>query len=193
MVIWQRKIYRVVMGSIFPVVYLLTGKPYLPLGLAAFFLTLLLTLEYERWKNPNVWKYMVKKFGGIFKTHPGKLTGDTWFMLSTFLLILFFPENVAIPALFFLVFGDAGSGIVGNKFGRTELFQGKTLEGFAGGLILNLIVAFSLFLSLNLSLWVMAAGAVTASVFEILPLKVNDNFSVGISAGVVMLLINLII
>ena len=187
---WKRKVYRIAVGSIFPVAYLVTGRPHIPLMIASFFLALLLALEYERWRNPKVWEYLLGKAGGIFKRKPGRLTGDTCFIIAVFFL-LFFPRSISVAALLFLVFGDAGSGLVGTRFGRTRIFPGKTLEGFGGGLLFNLIAALIVFPLLDVRFCLLAAGALTASVVEMLPLKIDDNLTVGFSSAAVMLLLSI--
>lgn len=185
MKIGKRKIYRIVMGSLFPVLYILTDRLYLPLCLATFFLTLLLAMEYERWKHPAIWEYITGKGKGIFREKSGRITGDTYFMLSVF-IILFFPKDISIATLFFLVFGDAGSGVIGTRYGRREIFPGKTLEGLIGGLFFNLAIGLIISPFLNISLLLLMTGALIASIVEVLPLKVNDNLSVGIITAIVM-------
>jgi dolichol kinase len=186
MTVWKRKVYRMTIGSIFPVSYLVTGKTFLPVMLAVFFLTLLVALEYERWKNPNIWKYLLNKAGKIFREKPGKITGDTYFMFAVFLILVFFQKPIAVVALFFLVFGDAGSGIIGARYGRTEIFLGKTVEGLAGGLLFNIIIAVVILPFVELPFLLLLTGAVTASVVEILPLRIDDNLTVGLSSAAVM-------
>ncbi|MCM8767677.1 MAG: hypothetical protein NC921_02705 [Candidatus Omnitrophica bacterium] len=180
MVIWKRKIYRILMGSIVPLFYLLTNSIFFPLIISSFFLTLLLTLEFERWKNPNVWDYVLRKYGKIFKTPPGRLTGDTYFMLATFIVLLFFEKEIAIPSLFFLVFGDAGSGIIGSKYGKTKIFPGKSLEGFIGGIFFNFIISALIYKFIDLPFYILLSGILISSVIETLPVKIDDNLSVGI-------------
>ena len=192
MVIWKRKIYRIVMGSIFPTIYLITKSSVFPLILSSFFLTLLLALEYERYKNPNIWNWILSHFGGIFKTTPGTLTGDTNFMIASFLSILYFPREVAIANLYFLVFGDAGSAIIGKKFGKLTIFPNKTAEGMIGGILFNLIVAGILLNFLDIGSGILISGLLVGSIMEVLPFKVDDNLTVGIIPGIVMSLLYLL-
>ncbi len=186
MVIWKRKIYRIFMGSIIPFVYLFTHSPFFPLIICSFFLTLLLALEFERWKNPKVWDYVLKKYGRIFKTPPGKLTGDTYFMISSFIILIFFNRNITIPSLFFLVFGDAGSGIIGSKYGRIKIFPGKSLEGFIGGLLFNFIISLIIFNFIEIPFYILIFGVLVSSIVEVLPLKLDDNLTVGIITAISM-------
>lgn len=193
MIIWRRKIYRIFMGSIVPFVYLMTNSIFFPLIICSFFLTLLFALEFERWKNPGVWDYMLKKYGKIFKTPPGKLTGDTYFMLSTFIILLFFNSAISISSLFFLVFGDAGSGIIGSKYGKTRIFPGKSLEGFIGGLIFNFFISIIIFKFIELPFYILISGVLISSIIEILPLRIDDNLTVGIITPLCMDLLNKIL
>jgi len=189
LVIWKRKVYRIVMGSLIPLSYIITKNVFLPLLISTFFLTLLGALEYERWKNPSVWEWMIKRYGGVFKKKVGRLTGDTYFMISNFLVLLFFPYEIAVYSLFFLTFEDAGSGIVGKKFGKREVFKGKTFEGLLGGILFNLIIGFILFPFIKIPLPVLFTGIFISSFIEILPLKVDDNLSVGILTPLFMYLV----
>ena len=127
MILWQRTTYRLVMGSIFPLTYYFSSK--IPaLIVTGFFICLMVFFEIERLKHPGVYKWVLAHLGGIFKVKVGRLTGTTYFLIATLLLILFFERSIAIVSLFFLIFGDAASTIVGVKYGRIKLFKGKTLE-----------------------------------------------------------------
>jgi len=189
MVIWKRKLYRIIIGSIFPTVYLITKNSFLPLIFSSFFLTLLLALEYERYKNPFVWEWILKHFGSTFKTSPGILTGDTCFMLSSFFSILLFPMEIAIFSLYFLVFGDAGSAIIGSKFGKISIFPGKTFEGMVGGMFFNFILCFLLLFIIKVKFMILITGILLNAIFEVLPLKIDDNLTTGIIPGIIMSLL----
>jgi len=117
------------------------------------------------------------------------LTGDTCFMLAVLLILVFFRKEIAVAAMFFLVFGDAGSGIIGTRYGRTKIFHGKTVEGLAGGLLFNVVIGVIIFPVLDVPFLLLTGGAVTASLVEILPLPVDDNLSVGLSSALVMQLL----
>ncbi len=186
MSIWKRKTYRIVMGLIFPVIYLATGRNLIPMTIGTFFLVLLTAMEYVRWRYPGGWEYLLRKGKGIFKRQSGILTGDTYFMLAVVLILMLFPKEISVAALFFLVFGDAGSGIIGTRYGRTKIFCGKTLEGLVGGLFFNSAVALLILPFLNVPFLLLMTGAVTASFVEVLPLGLDDNLTVGFSSALIM-------
>ncbi|MCL4378096.1 MAG: hypothetical protein M1409_06925 [Actinobacteria bacterium] len=189
MVIEKRKAYRIVFGGIAPTVCLLTSSKYFPLVIASFFLTLLLALEFERFKNPSVWSWLLSHLGNFFKTAPGVLTGDTFFMLATFLSLLYFPFPIAVASLYFLVFGDAASGVVGTRWGKIPLLPHKTLEGLFAEIFMNMVVAFLLYLRFHLSFYILAAGVLTGAVLEVVSIKVDDNITVGLVPGIIMTLL----
>ena len=87
MSIWARKAYRIIMGSIFPVVYYFSPK-WVPISIIGFFLLLISILEVERHIHPGLWPYITKrKYGKIFKKKPGKVLGTTYFLLGSQLLL----------------------------------------------------------------------------------------------------------
>ena len=187
MILWQRKAYRLVMGSVFPLVYYFSSK--IPvLIVTGFFLSLMVFFEIERLKHPGVYKWVLTHLGGIFKVKVGKLTGTTYFLIATFVLILFFERGVAIASLLFLILGDAASTLVGVNYGRIKLFKGKTLEGSLAFLAIDLLVGLLLLTlpKISIELFVLLSGAFAATLMELLPLQVDDNLTVGIFSAVIM-------
>ena len=186
MILWKRKLYRILMGGIAPVVYLLTSDPLAPACICAFFLFWLLLMEFERYLHPGFWTWLLKHSPGIFKTRPGVLTGDTNFMIASFLSILYFPYPVAVSNLLFLTFGDAASAIVGSRYGKLHIFPGKSIEGMLGGIIINTIIALILAFYFSISFEILFIGVIVGSILEVLPIKIDDNLTVGIIPGIFM-------
>lgn len=174
------------MGGLAPFIYLLTSDPLVPALICAFFLSLLLLMEFERYLHPGFWAWLLKHSPGIFKTRPGVLTGETNFMIASFLSILYFPYPVAVSNLLFLTFGDAASAIVGSRYARLKIFPGKSVEGMMGGIIVNAVVALILSFYFSISFEIFLIGVLAGSILEVLPLKVDDNLTVGIIPGIVM-------
>jgi glycerol-3-phosphate acyltransferase PlsY len=111
------------------------------------------------------------------------------FLISAFLTIIFFPKEIAICAMAFLIFGDVFAKFFGLEFGEIKLLQDKTLEGSMGHLLACALAGYILWPYTGLNPATIAIGALTATVAEALPLGVNDNFSVALlSAGVMLIL-----
>jgi glycerol-3-phosphate acyltransferase PlsY len=110
----------------------------------------------------------------------------TIFLIATFLAVLLFEKSIAITAVVFLIFGDIFSKIFGMAFGRHRIFD-KTIEGTLAFLGSVLITGYIIFFSpLNISLIVLICGGIVAPISEILPIDINDNFTVPILSGVAM-------
>ncbi len=186
MILWKRKAYRVLLGGLVPFVYLITRDPLIPGLISAFFLFWLFLMEFERYLHPGFWNWLLKHSPGVFKTKPGVLTGDTNFMIATFISVLYFPFPIAVANLLFLTFGDAASAIVGSKYGKIHIFPGKTIEGMIGGIAVNSFVAFLLWLHFSVPFGILFAGVLVGCILEVIPSKIDDNLTVGIIPGILM-------
>ncbi|MCM8816833.1 MAG: hypothetical protein NC913_04905 [Candidatus Omnitrophica bacterium] len=186
MILWKRKLYRVLLGGLVPFVYLIVKDPLIPALIAAFFLFWLLLMEFERYLHPGLWNWLLKHSPGVFKTKPGVLTGDTNFMIASFISVLYFPFPVAVANLLFLTFGDAASAIFGSRFGKLGIFPGKTLEGMLGGIIINSIIGLLLSFYLVVPFEILFIGVLTGCILEVIPTKIDDNLTVGIIPGILM-------
>lgn len=112
----------------------------------------------------------------------------TYWLLSCLLLLLFFDINIAYASILILAIGDTTAGFVGRHMGRTKnpLNQKKTIEGTLAFFSTALFAAM-LFVSTPTALIV----AFVSAIVEALPLKINDNLTVPLSAGLVLYLISL--
>ncbi len=186
MILWKRKLYRITFGGLIPFVYLLTEDPLVPALIAAFFLFWLLLMEFERYLHPGFWNWLLKHSPGVFKTKPGILTGDTNFMIASFISVLYFHFPIAVANLLFLTFGDAASAMFGSRFGKLHIFPDKTVEGMFGGIIINSIIAVLLSLHFSVSFEILFTGVLTGCILEVLPFRIDDNLTVGIIPGILM-------
>jgi glycerol-3-phosphate acyltransferase PlsY len=135
-------------------------------------------------KKTNI--LLTERIKSIFrKGEEKKFSTMTIFLISFFITVLVFDIEIAITALIFLVFGDMFSKVFGLAYGRHKIFE-KTLEGtlaFIGSVI---IFGFVLYTSLDIAFIILLVGGIAAPLIEILPLGVNDNFTVPILSGVTM-------
>jgi glycerol-3-phosphate acyltransferase PlsY len=99
-----------------------------------------------------------------------------------------FEKELAIACLSFLVLGDMFAAIIGMRFGRTQIWAGKSLEGslacFIVCFVIGLFVAWLFPAHLNLQ--IIALGAFTATIVELLPLGLDDNLTIPLISGLVM-------
>ncbi|MFW9968834.1 MAG: glycerol-3-phosphate acyltransferase [Candidatus Odinarchaeota archaeon] len=135
-------------------------------------------------KRTNI--LLTEKVKAIFrKGEEKKFSTMTLFLISTFLTVLVFELEIAIIALAFLVFGDMVAKIFGLAYGRHKIF-GKSIEGTLAYIGAVIIIGYILNTSLDVPLLILIAGGIAAPLLELLPIGINDNFTVPIISGAVM-------
>lgn len=145
---------------------------------------LFLFIDVIRNKFPFIKIFFIKIFGKMLRNHEikGKFTGATWVMIASLLTISLFPKNIAILSLVFMSLGDTFAALVGRKFGKVAFFN-KTFEGFLGGLLPCIIIAFYFN---SLPLYVSIVGAFSAMIIEIVPIPIDDNLSIPVFSASAM-------
>ncbi len=142
-----------------------------------------LAIEVFRLNHPRTRNIFRHFFGELLRNHEeATLLGSTYLLIACLLTIHLFTKPVAVLALSFLIIGDTVAAIVGKAFGRVRFF-GKTLEGslacFAVCYGLTALVP-------GIPFPVGLVGAAVATVFELLPIPLDDNFRIPLSAGFAM-------
>lgn len=114
--------------------------------------------------------------------------GSHW-LFSCLLLLLLFDINIAYASILILAVGDTAAGFVGRRMGRWKnpINPKKTIEGSLAFFATSVFAAM-LFVPTQIAIVVAFATAVVES----LPMKINDNLAVPLSAGVVMYLLKLV-
>lgn len=127
------------------------------------------------------------------KKEEGKISSMTNFLLGVFLCFLLFDRNIAFASLGFVSLGDMFGKIVGINTGKTKIFKNseKTLEGSLAFLSASVSVAFFLWIGEQLPIYTGLAGAIIATVVEMIPTQVDDNFSVSVISGAIMELVKM--
>lgn len=149
--------------------------------LAAVILSL--AIEVFRLNHLPTRKLFRHFFGELLRNHEEvSLLGSTYLLIACLLSIHLFPKPIAVLALAFLIVGDTMAAIVGKWLGRTRIFD-KTLEGSAACFVTCYLLTL---LVPEIPFHVAIVGAVTATVFELLPIPLDDNFRIPLSAGFAM-------
>ncbi|MFW9819960.1 MAG: glycerol-3-phosphate acyltransferase [Candidatus Thorarchaeota archaeon] len=135
-------------------------------------------------KRTNV--LLTEKTQAIFrKGEEKRFSSMTIFMISTFVIVLFFEIEIAVTSLVFLVFGDMFGKIFGLAYGRHKIFE-KTLEGTLAHIGVVIAAGFILYTSIDIHILILISGGIAAPLIELLPIGINDNFTVPIISGAVM-------
>lgn len=180
----KRKIVHLATLAI-PVGYILTSKETVLYFLVPFFLCYLF-VDLLRHLHPGVASLFQKYFFGrvLRDKEKNKLMGSTYFLFSSVLTILLFPKSIAVVSLLILILADTAGALIGKWIGKIPVF-GKTLEGSTAFFIIALLIVWS-YPQLNRPLGSLAA--LGATLVEVLPTEVDDNLTIPLVAGGIMLL-----
>lgn len=150
-----------------------------------------LAIEIVRLRSPSVNDWFVRMTAPLLRpAEHGKISGTPPFLAGCLAAAVLFPLPVAIAGILFLTFGDVAATTVGDRFGRTRI-GAKSLEGTAAFLAASVLVSLGVtnFSSIP-PFGALVAGAATAAAVELLPLPVDDNFSIPVASAAVMHLLS---
>ena len=135
-------------------------------------------------------KYLT--MGKISKRKERKfLSGYTLFLFSSFVVLRYFPEEIAAFVMLAFIFGDLLAPIGKDKFLPAKFIKDKTLGGAL--IVFTVAVIVGVFLrslaSLPLSINTVLAGAFTAAILDQLSFAVDDNLLVPLGTASILLLL----
>ena len=113
----------------------------------------------------------------------GNLTGATWLLFGSLVTVFTFPMGIAILALLYMSVGDSFAALVGKSFPIGKLWN-KTLSGTLAGTLSCILVGF--WINESLPQEIIILSAVGAMLVELIPLPLNDNVTVPLTAGLIM-------
>jgi dolichol kinase len=148
--------------------------------------TLELSRRYlPRWNEALLWVF--SKVSHPHEAH--RVNSATWYCTALFLLSLTGSKLVCAVAVIVLGAADPIAAIVGRRYGRIKLMNGRSLQGSAAFLATALIVTF-------VTVWVFhpatglfgavvvaACAAPLATVAELVSRRIDDNLSVPLAAA----------
>ena len=121
------------------------------------------------------------QYGDRCNPLPGK--GAFFFAVSTLACIILFPVSIVVPALVALAVLDSVSTLIGVRFGRHRIYNGKSWEGTLSGIAVT-VLALVPFLTLPGVL----AAAVIAGIIELFS-PVDDNLVIPVGVCILLTLV----
>jgi len=138
-----------------------------------------------------------------------RMGAEIYALLGVIVALGVFDIRVATAAIMMSIFGDSAAALVGVRYGRIQpaIFRGKSIEGSAAALVINLMVAFiflrsyvdhsswwlkviedpgswSLSCGFGEPLWpVIIVMSLVATVVELMISEINDNLTVPVISG----------
>lgn len=146
-------------------------------------------VDVLRIHEQRVRTFFKRFFGELIREHERmSLLGSTYLLLAALIAIEVFPQPIAAAALGFTVLGDAMGALVGKAWGRHRVFN-KSIEGALGCLVACLAWAALVSSVAHVPWTVTVAGAVVATLVEVLPIPLDDNLGITLAAGYTMRLL----
>ncbi len=167
---------------------------YVMIGLNIFYFL----AEILRFVSPPLRRIFLRYFAPLLRRDEHKrITGTGYYLIGALLSIFLFRKPFAIVSLCFLIIGDFFAALVGVHWGRTKIVGSKSLEGSLACFVACFTTAFLLLVNpgvLDVSHeafgWNIAiAGALAATLAELLPLGINDNLMIPLVSGLVMTIV----
>jgi dolichol kinase len=134
-------------------------------------------------------------FGDMLRKHEKKkkkiiLNGASWVLISAVIMVIVFPKIIVVTAFTILILSDISAALVGRKYGKHKLFN-KTWEGTAAFIVTAffVVLAYGIIFSAPISYYIFGfAGAIVSGLIEAASkvLKLDDNLTIPISAGIIM-------
>lgn len=183
---FRRKVFHL-FGIVIPIGYYLLPEP-IGRRILMILTILALVVDVIRLNQPKVRSLFYILFGKIVREHERfNLLGSTYVLLAGLLAAYAFSREVAIAAMAFVVLGDGMAAIVGRAMGRVRIF-GKSLEGSLACFAACLLAAWA-YPGDPFTWRMMVGGALAATVFELVPIPLDDNMRIALGAGFAMTLL----
>jgi len=145
---------------------------------------LILSFELFRINYPSINRIFIKIFGKVTRNfEKTKLTGASYVMVASFIVLLpIFESCVSIVSILIMSYSDTAAAIIGKKYGKIRIFN-KTLEGSFAFFIVAFIIILAMYPQINLGVSITAI--LIATIVELFPSKIDDNFSVPIIVALI--------
>lgn len=147
------------------------------------------TLELARRRSAWVNAQCMKVFRHV--SHPHEVhhvNSSTWYTSALFLISLTHSPMLCAAALGVLGVGDPAAAIIGKRFGRVRLANGRSLEGAAAFILIGGLLTAGLLIALHpeIATWKLAAVAASAAtagaLTELWIERIDDNLAIPVSA-----------
>ena len=188
-----RKVWHCGMGVTMALLYgfVLTKPLAVTLLLIAF--VCFTAIEYARLKIPKVNKVAIKVLGPIMRENEiNRISGTPFYVGSVLLSVIIFPKLIAILSILYLGIGDPISSLFGIIWGDLgpRFANGKSLIGTAAGMGICCVITFVCMLFSSIpagpAFLISLAGGLAGGGAEMIPLEIDDNFSIPLVSGLAL-------
>ena len=148
------------------------------------------TMEYLRRDSEKLNAALLKMLGWVAHPHERhRVNSATWYATALLILTVLGVFTPAMIGVVVLGVADPMAAVIGRRWGRTSLVNGRTLEGTAAFIVSGTIasgIAMVLAhpeISIGLSFTAALFGAIAGGLAELFSRRVDDNFTIPLSAA----------
>ncbi len=189
-----RKMWHVTMGSMIAFLYWGGIQRWVGVGMLMTVFLVNIAVETLRLKHPGLNEKVLRFWGPLMRScEVNRISGVAPYLASAALAIAFFPKAIAILSILFLAVGDPIASLLGVMYGQYgyRFSNGKSALGTLAGVLSCIALAMCFGITqgwaqaaspiglLAFSLWAGLAGGAA----ELLPLEMDDNFTIPIVSG----------
>ena len=189
-----RKIWHMTMGLVIISCYMSGMAQGTALMILAPLLLWSVSMEVIRLRNPSINEKCVRFFGPVIRSHEvNKVSGMPYYIASSIFAIAVFPKPVAILSLLYLALGDPLASLVGILYSQrsVKIFNGsKSLHGTAAGYLVCAVATWIYLRSTGMYgldlIRLTLLGGFAGALAELLPLELDDNFTIPVVSGFIL-------
>jgi dolichol kinase len=161
------------------------------IGVAGAWFVYAWSCEIARRFSPAFNQKLMKLYSSVAHPHEAKkINSATWYSTALLLISLTQSTMWGVAGVVVLAVGDPLAAFIGRRYGHIRLLNGRSLEGSVAFIVsaaLSLFAALFIFhrseINISSLVFVSIVSAVFGAVAELLSLRVDDNFSIPMSAA----------
>jgi dolichol kinase len=189
-----RKAWHLMMGMTIAAVFYLSGMSRTTaVVLLGSVLGFDLFMETVRLRIPAFNQKIMRVWGPFMRScEVNRLSGIPYYISAAILAIAIFPTPIAVLSIMYLAAGDPIASLFGIMYGDRgpRVTNGKSLIGTSAGVITCMAVTLIFLATQGLAtgtiLVLTVIGGLAGGLAELLPLEVDDNFSIPVVSGFVL-------
>ncbi len=186
-----RKIWHLGMGLVIVMLYLAGVSRSAAVVILGSFLGFDLLMETMRLRVSAINDRILRLWGPIMRANElTRMSGIPYYLAATVLAIGIFPKPIAVLSILYLACGDPIASFFGVLYGQHSIrfSNGKSFVGTLAGILSCALVTFLFLNTLNdfpksAIFTLTLVGGISGGLAELLPLEVDDNFSIPMVAG----------
>ena len=147
-------------------------------------------LEISRRLSPTINDLCMKVLGRFAHPHETwRVNSSTWYVTAMLGLALTGDVMLAALSTAILAFADPAAAVIGRRFGRTNLVNGRSLEGSLAFVLVGTLVSLAVLsvyyptFSLTTAALIALSAAVPSALAELFSRRIDDNLSIPLSAA----------